>query len=134
MIDIVARQPLTQLAEEEQMFRDSVREFAEAQIRPLVHPMDIEGKFDGDLLRRFFDMHLMGIEIPETLGGTGCSFFMSILAVEELSRVDASAGVVVDVQNTLVNNAIMRKAKIHLPTSTGFGQARRLCSIRGRIR
>ncbi len=108
MIDIVARQPLTQLAEEEQMFRDSVREFAEAQIRPLVHPMDIEGKFDGDLLRRFFDMHLMGIEIPETLGGTGCSFFMSILAVEELSRVDASAGVVVDVQNTLVNNAIMR--------------------------
>src|SRR5881409_483865 len=108
MIDIVARQPLTQLAEEEQMFRDSVREFAEAQIGPLVHPMDIEGKFDGRLLRQFFDMHLMGIEIPETLGGTGCSFFMSILAVEELSRVDASAGVVVDVQNTLVNNAIMR--------------------------
>jgi len=108
MTDVPARPPLTELAEEEQMFRDSVREFAEAQIKPLVHPMDIEGKFDVRLLRQFFDMHLMGIEIPEVFGGTGCSFFMSILAVEELSRVDASAGVVVDVQNTLVNNAIMR--------------------------
>jgi len=108
MTDVPVRPPLTELAEEEQMFRDSVREFAEAQIKPLVHPMDIEGKFDVRLLRQFFDMHLMGIEIPEVFGGTGCSFFMSILAVEELSRVDASAGVVVDVQNTLVNNAIMR--------------------------
>jgi short-chain 2-methylacyl-CoA dehydrogenase len=100
--------PLTQLAEEEEMFRDSVREFADAKVRPLVQPMDMGGKFDRDLIRQFFEMHLMGIEIPEVLGGTGCSFFMSILAVEELSRFDASAGVVVDVQNTLVNNALMR--------------------------
>jgi short/branched chain acyl-CoA dehydrogenase len=100
--------PLTQLAEEEQMFRDSVREFADGKVRPLVQSMDMAGKFDRDLIRQFFEMHLMGIEIPEDLGGTGCSFFMSILAVEELSRFDASAGVVVDVQNTLVNNALMR--------------------------
>jgi len=100
--------PLTQLAEEEEMFRDSVREFADAKVRPLVQSMDMGGKFDRDLIRQFFEMHLMGIEIPDVLGGTGCSFFMSILAVEELSRFDASAGVVVDVQNTLVNNALMR--------------------------
>src|SRR5437879_9927704 len=85
--------------------------------------MDLEGKFDGRRLRQFFDMHLIGIEIPETLGGTGCSFFMSILAVEELSRVDASAGVVVDVQNTLVNNALLRwsseeQKKRYLPKLT----------------
>ena len=100
--------PLTQLSEEEQMFRDSVREFAHARIRPSVHSMDEEEKFDPGLLREFANLHLMGIEIPEDLGGAGSSFFMSILAVEELSRVDASAGVIVDVQNTLVNNAILR--------------------------
>jgi len=108
MSDPLLHPPLTKLAEEEEMFRDSVREFAEAKVKPLVHSMDMEGKFDRDLIRQFFDMHLMGIEIPEALGGAGCSFFMSILAVEELSRFDASAGVVVDVQNTLVNNALMR--------------------------
>lgn len=100
--------PLTQFSEEEQMFRESVREFAQAKIRPHVHSMDEAGKFEPDLLRQFFDMHLMGIEIPEDYGGAGCGFFMSILAVEELSRVDPSAGVIVDVQNTLVNNALMR--------------------------
>ena len=100
--------PLTQFSEEEQMFRESVREFAQAKIRPHVHSMDEAGKFEPDLLRQFFDMNLMGIEIPENYGGAGCGFFMSILAVEELSRVDASAGVIVDVQNTLVNNALMR--------------------------
>src|SRR4249920_2970595 len=108
MPDPLLHPPLTQLAEDEEMFRDSVREFADAKVRPLVESMDKEGRFDRDLIRQFFDMHLMGIEIPEALGGTGCSFFMSILAVEELSRLDASAGVVVDVQNTLVNNALMR--------------------------
>ena len=100
--------PLTRFSEEEQMFRESVREFAQAKIRPHVHAMDEAGKFEPDLLRQFFDMHLMGIEIPENYGGAGCGFFMSILAVEELSRVDPSAGVIVDVQNTLVNNALMR--------------------------
>lgn len=102
--------PLTQLSEEEQMFRESIREFAEGRIRPLAHSMDEAGKFDSSLLREFFEMQLMGIEIPEAFGGAGCSFFMSVLAVEELSRVDASAGVVVDVQNTLVNNALLRWA------------------------
>jgi len=100
--------PLTQFSEEEQMFRESVREFAQAKIRPHVRSMDEIGKFESDLLRQFFEMNLMGIEIPENYGGAGCGFFMSILAVEELSRVDASAGVIVDVQNTLVNNALMR--------------------------
>jgi short/branched chain acyl-CoA dehydrogenase len=108
MSDPLLHPPLTKLAEEEEMFCESVREFAEAKVKPLVHSMDMEGKFDRDLICQFFDMHLMGIEIPEALGGAGCSFFMSILAVEELSRFDASAGVVVDVQNTLVNNALMR--------------------------
>jgi butyryl-CoA dehydrogenase/short/branched chain acyl-CoA dehydrogenase len=100
--------PLTQVSEEEQMFRESVREFALAKVRPHVQAMDEAGKFEPDLLRQFFDMNLMGIEIPEPYGGAGCGFFMSILAVEELSRVDPSAGVIVDVQNTLVNNALMR--------------------------
>jgi short-chain 2-methylacyl-CoA dehydrogenase len=108
MATLTLQTPLTQLTEEEEMFRESVRDFAEAKVKPLVHGMDTEGKFDRGLLRQFFDMHLMGIEIPEARGGAGCHFFMSILAVEELSRVDASAGVVVDVQNTLVNNAFLR--------------------------
>jgi butyryl-CoA dehydrogenase/short/branched chain acyl-CoA dehydrogenase len=110
MSDWPSQSPLIRLSEEEQMFRESVREFAQAKIRPHVHSMDEAGKFEPDLLRQFFDMHLMGIEIPESYGGAGCGFFMSILAVEELSRVDASAGVIVDVQNTLVNNALMRWA------------------------
>jgi len=108
MSDWPPQSPLTRLSEEEQMFRESVREFAQAKIRPHVHSMDEACKFEPDLLRQFFDMHLMGIEIPENYGGAGCGFFMSILAVEEISRVDASAGVIVDVQNTLVNNALMR--------------------------
>jgi len=108
MPDLPIPAPLTQFSEEEQMFRRSVREFAQAKIRPHVHSMDEAGKFESDLLRQFFEMNLMGIEIPELYGGAGCAFFMSILAVEELSRVDASAGVIVDVQNTLVNNALRR--------------------------
>ena len=108
MPDLPMPAPLTQFSEEEQMFRESVREFAQAKIRPHVRSMDEIGKFESDLLRQFFEMNLMGIEIPENYGGAGCGFFMSILAVEELSRVDASAGVIVDVQNTLVNNALMR--------------------------
>lgn len=102
------RPPLTELSEEERLFRDSVAAFAEQQIRPHVAEMDREGKFRPDLIQGFFDLGLMGIEIPEDFGGSGSSFFMSILAVEELSRVDPSAGVIVDVQNTLVNNALLR--------------------------
>jgi short-chain 2-methylacyl-CoA dehydrogenase len=108
MPDLPMPAPLTHLSEEEQMFRESVRNFAQGKMRPKVHSMDETGKFEPGLLRQFFEMNLMGIEIPESYGGAGCGFFMSILAVEELSRVDASAGVIVDVQNTLVNNALMR--------------------------
>lgn len=103
-----APRPLTSLTDEESLFRQSVREFAEQQIRPLAAEMDEQGKFSPDLIQQFFDLGLMGIGIPEVYGGQGGTFFNSILAVEELSRVDASAGVIVDVQNTLVNNAILR--------------------------
>ena len=102
-----APRPLTTLSDEENLFRQSVREFSEQQIRPLVHDMDEAGKFSPELIQQFFDLGLMGIGIPEVYGGQGGTFFNSILAVEELSRVDPSAGVIVDVQNTLVNNAIL---------------------------
>src|SRR6202521_1830251 len=100
--------PLTTLSEDETLFRDNIRQFANEKIRPLVKEMDEKGVFEKDLIREFFQLGLMGIEIPEQYGGSGARFFEAILAVEELSRVDASAGVVVDVQNTLVNNALLR--------------------------
>jgi len=100
--------PLTTLSEDETLFRDNIRQFADDKIRPLVKEMDEKGVFEKDLIREFFQLGLMGIEIPEQYGGGGAKFFEAILAVEELSRVDASAGVVVDVQNTLVNNALLR--------------------------
>lgn len=100
--------PLTMYSEEEQLFCDSIREFADERIRPAAGRMDREGKMDPDLIRQFFELGLMGIEVPEHYGGSGGSFFMAIQAVEQLSRVDPSAAVVVDVQNTLVNNAILR--------------------------
>src|ERR1700726_4005959 len=100
--------PLTTLSEDETLFRDNIRQFADEKIRPLVKEMDEKGVFEKDLIREFFQLGLMGIEIPEQYGGSGAKFFEAILAVEELSRVDASAGVVVDVQNTLVNNAVLR--------------------------
>src|ERR1700686_3287508 len=112
--------PLTTLSEDETLFRDNIRQFADEKIRPLVKEMDEKGVFEKDLIREFFQLGLMGIEIPEQYGGGGAKFFEAILAVEELSRVDASAGVVVDVQNTLVNNALLRwgteeQKKHHLP-------------------
>lgn len=100
--------PLSGLSEEEQMFRDTVRQFAEEQVRPLVMKMDQEAKMDAHLIQQIFELGLAGVIVPESYGGSGGNFFMAILAVEELSRVDASVGVMVDVQNTLVNNAIMR--------------------------
>jgi alkylation response protein AidB-like acyl-CoA dehydrogenase len=100
--------PLTTLSEDEQMFRASVREFAEGELRPRVAEMDEHAKLDPDLIKQCFDLSLMGIETPEEYGGVGATFFTAILAVEELSRVDASVGVFVDVQNTLVNNALIR--------------------------
>jgi alkylation response protein AidB-like acyl-CoA dehydrogenase len=101
-------QPLTVLAEDERIFRDSVREFAEAQVRPLVREMDEHAKIPRSLVDRLFDLGVMGIEIPENYGGSGGRFFHAVLAVEELSRVDPSVGVLVDVQNTLVINALLR--------------------------
>ena len=101
-------QPLTILAEDERIFRDSVRDFAEAQVRPLVREMDEHAKFPKSLIDQLFELGVMGIEVPETFGGSGGRFFHSVLAVEELSRVDPSVGVLVDVQNTLVINAILR--------------------------
>ena len=100
--------PLTVLAEDERIFRDSVRQFAEAQVRPLVREMDEQAKMARTLIDRLFELGLMGIEIPEPYGGSGGRFFHAVLAVEELSRVDPSVGVLVDVQNTLVINALLR--------------------------
>ena len=101
-------QPLTVLAEDEQILRDSIREFANAQVRPLVREMDEHAKIPRELVTKLFDLGVMGIEIPETYGGAGGTFFHAVLAVEELSRVDPSIGVLVDVQNTLVINAFAR--------------------------
>src|SRR5579872_410516 len=100
--------PLTSFSEDEILFRENVRQFAEEKVRPLAREMDEKGVFDKSLIEQFFQLGLMGIEVPEQFGGAGGKFFEAILAVEELSRADASAGVVVDVQNTLVNNALLR--------------------------
>ena len=103
-------QPLTVLSEDETLFQSTVRQFAQEQIRPYVREMDEAGVFRSDILTQFFQMGLMGIEIPEELGGQGGSFFQAVLAVEELSAVDPAAGVIVDVQNTLSINALLRWA------------------------
>ena len=101
-------QPLVALTEDEQLFRDNIRQFAEESIRPKVREMDEKAVFDHALIDQFFQLGIMGIEVPEQFGGAGGKFFESILAVEEISKVDPSAGVIVDVQNTLVNNALLR--------------------------
>src|SRR4030095_6587788 len=99
---------LSQLSQDEALFRDSVYEFADREIRPLVREMDAHAKIPPSLLPRLFDLGVMGIEIPEAFGGAGATFFHSVLAVEALSRVDPSIGVLVDVQNTLVINALLQ--------------------------
>ena len=101
---------LTLLGEDEQLFRESVRQFAVEQVGPLVRGMDEAQAMDPGLIRKLFAMGLMGIEIPEEFGGAGGSFFEAILAVEEVSAVDPSVGVLVDVQNTLSINALIRWA------------------------
>jgi alkylation response protein AidB-like acyl-CoA dehydrogenase len=102
--------PLTRLSEEEQMFQGAVRDFAEQDVRPRVHAMEQAAKLDPALIPKFFELGLMGIEIPEEHGGAGGSLFMTVLAVEELSAVDASAAIFVDVQNTLVNALLLKWA------------------------
>ena len=103
----VAPSPLTQLSEEETLFQASVRRFALERLAPHVRAMDDAGVFRRDLLQEFFDLGLMAVEVPEEFGGQGGAFFQSILAIEELARVDPSAAVIVDVQNTLFLNAIL---------------------------
>jgi butyryl-CoA dehydrogenase/short/branched chain acyl-CoA dehydrogenase len=100
--------PLTDLSEDEKSFREVVRAFAEEKIRPFVRKMDEESKIPRELIDALFGLGVMGVEIPEEHGGAGATFFMSALAVEELARVDPSVAVLVDVQNTLCNNAILR--------------------------
>lgn len=100
--------PLTTLNEEESLLRSTVRRFAREEIAPKAREMDEAGRFDPALLGKFFELGLMGIEIPEEYGGAGGTFFQALLAIEEIAAVDPASAVVVDVQNTLVNNAVMR--------------------------
>jgi alkylation response protein AidB-like acyl-CoA dehydrogenase len=104
----LAQPALTSLSEDELLFRDSVYAFADREVRPLVRQMDEHAKIADELFRKLVDLGVMGIEIPEELGGAGARFFHAVLAVEALSRVDPSIGVLVDVQNTLVINALLR--------------------------
>src|SRR5271157_5881297 len=122
-LQLASPAPLTTLTEDEILFRDNVRQFAEDKVRPLAKEMDEKAVFDHGLIDQFFQLGLMGIEIPEQYGGAGGKFFEAILAVEELARADASAAVIVDVQNTLFANAILRWAnedqkKRYLPSLT----------------
>ena len=100
--------PITTLTEEEEMFRSAVRDFAESEIRPHVHEMDAAAQFNLDIIPKFFELGLMGVEIPEQFGGAGGNIFLAVLAIEELARVDASAAIYVDVHTTLVNNCVLR--------------------------
>ena len=100
--------PLSRLSEDEQLLRSNVRAFAEAEIAPHVREMDEQAKIPRSLIDQLFDLGVMAIEIPEEYGGIGGHFFLSVVAVEELSRVDPSVGVLVDVQNTLSINAFVR--------------------------
>jgi butyryl-CoA dehydrogenase/short/branched chain acyl-CoA dehydrogenase len=108
MHDVARSLPLTDLSQDERGFRQLVRDFAEEKVRPIVHDMDEEEAIPRDVIELCFQLGLMGVEIPEEHGGAAATFFMSILAIEELARVDPSLAVLVDVQNTLVNNAILR--------------------------
>jgi alkylation response protein AidB-like acyl-CoA dehydrogenase len=111
MPEILNQAPaLTVLSEEEELFRQTVREFAEVEVGPHVREMDDAGQFRPDIIQKFFELGLMGIEVPEQWGGSGASFFLATIAIEELARVDASAAIYVDVHNTLVNNCLLRWA------------------------
>src|SRR5579863_3646066 len=109
-ITLMTASPLTKLSEEERMFQASVRRFARERLAPRVRAMDEAGVFDKGLIEELFALGLMAVDVPEEYGGQGGTFFQSILAIEELARVDPSASVIVDVQNTLFNNAIQRWA------------------------
>jgi butyryl-CoA dehydrogenase/short/branched chain acyl-CoA dehydrogenase len=118
--ELQAALPLTHLNEEETMLRDTVRQFAQQEIAPRVRAMDEAQKLDADILRQLFELGLMAIEAPLELGGAGASFFSAVLAVEEIARVDPAVAVMVDVQNTLAVNALLRWAtpdqqRLYLP-------------------
>src|SRR4029079_5813267 len=102
--------PLTRLSDEEGLFQSVVARFARERLAPHVRAMDDSGQFRKDLLSEFFELGLMAVEIPEEYGGQGGSFFQTILAIEELAKVDPSASVIVDVQNTLCNSALLKWA------------------------
>lgn len=102
--------PLTKLSEDEEAFRDAVREFAESTIKPRVSAMDQAAKMDQEVIDACFEMGLMSVEVPEEFGGQGGTFFQAVLAVEELARVDPAVAVMVDVQTTLFQNLILRWA------------------------
>jgi alkylation response protein AidB-like acyl-CoA dehydrogenase len=104
----VSHPPLTLLSEDEEAFRDAVAGFAAEEVKPRVAPMERAGKIDPSLIAKYFEMGLMGIEVAEQYGGAGGSLFMVALAVEEVSKVDAAAAILIDVQNTLVNYPIAR--------------------------
>jgi butyryl-CoA dehydrogenase/short/branched chain acyl-CoA dehydrogenase len=108
MLDTALPPPLTQLTEEELLFQASVRRFARERLAPHVREMDEQSKFRKDLIEEMFELGLMAVDVPEEFGGQGGCFFQSILAIEELAKVDPSASVIIDVQNTLFNNAILR--------------------------
>jgi alkylation response protein AidB-like acyl-CoA dehydrogenase len=127
MPEILSPSPaLTVLSEEEELFRRTVQEFSEVEVRPHVQEMDDAGFFRPDLIEKFFELGLMGIEVPEQWGGSGASFFLATIAIEELARVDASAAIYVDVHNTLVNNCLLRwgneeqKARLFPRMTTGL--------------
>ena len=107
-MDHATHLPLVTLSEEEELFRTMVREFAEEQVKPHVMEMDRAARIPQELIAQLFDLGVMGIEIPAVYGGAEASFFMSILAIEEFARVDPAVATCVDVQNTLVNNALVR--------------------------
>lgn len=109
-VDTAVPPPLTSLTEDESLFRETVRRFARERVRPYVREMDERGEMRRDLIQEMFALGLFAIDIPEDYGGQGGTFFQSVLAVEELARVDPAVSVIVDVQNTLVNNAILRWA------------------------
>src|SRR5262245_24675082 len=101
------RPAVTTLSEDESAFREAIREFAEGEIKPVDTKMDEAASMEPGLIKKFFEMGIMGIETPEQYGGAGGSFMLACLAIEELARVDASCSVLVDVQNTLVTNALL---------------------------
>jgi alkylation response protein AidB-like acyl-CoA dehydrogenase len=116
--------PLTVLSEEEQIFRDTIRDFSARELTPRAMKQDEQGHYDEELVPMLFDLGVMAIETPESLGGAGGSFFLSVLAIEEISRADAAVGVLVDAQNTLVANAILRFASPELQKSVLTRMAR----------